>query len=154
MNRKLICYFSCSGNTKKVAENIKEIVDGDLFEIEPVDLYTEEDLDWTNDNSRSSLEMKDKNCRPKIKNKLENLEYYDTIILGFPIWWYTYPSIIGTFLEENDLSGKEIYVYATSGSSTIDTAYNNLVNNYPNLNFISGLRLTPNSTNELDDWLK
>ena len=154
MNRKLICYFSCSGNTKKVAENIKEIVDGNLFEIEPVDLYTEEDLDWTNDNSRSSLEMKDKNCRPKIKNKLENLEYYDTIILGFPIWWYTYPSIISTFLEENDLSGKEIYVYATSGSSTIDTAYNNLVNNYPNLNFISGLRLTPNSTNELDDWLK
>ena len=154
MNRKLICYFSCSGNTKKVAENIKEIVDGDLFEIEPVDLYTEEDLDWTNDNSRSSLEMKDKNCRPKIKNKLENLEYYDTIILGFPVWWYTYPSIISTFLEENDLSGKEIYVYATSGSSTIDTAYNNLVNNYPNLNFISGLRLTPNSTNELDDWLK
>ena len=154
MNRKLICYFSCSGNTKKVAENIKETVDGDLFEIEPVDLYTEDDLDWTNDNSRSSLEMKDKNCRPKIKNKLENLEYYDTIILGFPIWWYTYPSIISTFLEENDLSGKEIYVYATSGSSTIDTAYNNLVNNYPNLNFISGLRLTPNSTNELDDWLK
>ena len=154
MNRKLICYFSCSGNTKKVAENIKEIVDGDLFEIEPVDLYTEEDLDWTNDNSRSSLEMKDKNCRPKIKNKLENLEYYDTIILGFPIWWYTYPSIISTFLEENDLSGKKIYVYATSGSSTIDSAYNNLVTNYPNLNFVSGLRLTPNSINELDDWLK
>jgi hypothetical protein len=98
--------------------------------------------------------MKDKNSRPKIQNKLENLEFYDTIILGFPIWWYTYPSIISTFLEENDLSGKEIYVYATSGSSTIDTAYNNLVNNYPNLNFISGLRLTPNSTNELDDWLK
>ena len=154
MNRKLICYFSCSGNTKKVAENIKEIVDGNLFEIEPVDLYTEEDLDWTNDNSRSSLEMKDKNCRPKIKNKLENLEYYDTIILGFPIWWYTYPSIISTFLEENDLSGKKIYVYATSGSSTVDSAYNNLVNNYPNLNFISGIRLTPNSNEGIDDWLK
>lgn len=154
MDRKLICYFSCSGITKKVAENIKEVIDGDLFEIEPVDEYTEEDLDWTNENSRSSLEMKDSACRPKIKNKLENLEFYDTIILGFPIWWYTYPSIISTFLEENDLSGKKIYVYATSGSSTIDTAYNNLVTNYPNLNFVSGLRLTPNSTNELDDWLK
>lgn len=154
MDRKLICYFSCSGITKKVAENIKEVIDGDLFEIEPVDEYTEEDLDWTNENSRSSLEMKDSTCRPKIKNKLENLEFYDTIILGFPIWWYTYPSIISTFLEENDLSGKKIYVYATSGSSTIDTAYNNLVTNYPNLNFVSGLRLTPNSTNELDDWLK
>lgn len=154
MDRKLICYFSCSGNTKKVAENIKTIMGGDLFEIEPVDEYTEEDLDWTNDNSRSSIEMKDKNSRPKIQNKLENLEFYDTIILGFPIWWYTYPSIISTFLEENDLSGKKIYVYATSGSSTIDSAYNNLVTNYPNLNFVSGLRLTPNSTNELDDWLK
>ena len=154
MDRKLICYFSCSGNTKKVAESIKTIMGGDLFEIEPVDEYTEEDLDWTNDNSRSSIEMKDKNSRPKIQNKLENLEFYDTIILGFPIWWYTYPSIISTFLEENDLSGKKIYVYATSGSSTIDSAYNNLVTNYPNLNFVSGLRLTPNSTNELDDWLK
>ena len=154
MDRKLICYFSCSGNTKKVAENIKTIMGGDLFEIEPVDEYTEEDLDWTNDNSRSSIEMKDKNSRPKIQNKLENLEFYDTIILGFPIWWYTYPSIISTFLEENDLSGKKIYVYATSGSSTIDSAYNNLVTNYPNLNFVSGLRLTPNSINELDDWLK
>lgn len=154
MDRKLICYFSCSGNTKKVAENIKAIMGGDLFEIEPVDEYTEEDLDWTNDNSRSSIEMKDKNSRPKIQNKLENLEFYDTIILGFPIWWYTYPSIISTFLEENDLSGKKIYVYATSASSTIDSAYNNLVTNYPNLNFVSGLRLTPNSTNELDDWLK
>ena len=154
MDRKLICYFSCSGNTKKVAENIKTIMGGDLFEIEPVDEYTEEDLDWTNDNSRSSIEMKDKNSRPKIQNKLENLEFYDTIILGFPILWYTYQSIISTFLVDNDLSGKKIYVYATSGSSTIDSAYNNLVTNYPNLNFVSGLRLTPNSTNELDDWLK
>ena len=147
MSKILISYFSASGTTKKVAEKVAASVSGDLFEIEPKEKYTEEDLNWMNKESRSSIEMNN-NIKPEIKNKVSNLEEYDTICLAFPIWWYKEPTIIDKFLEENDMTGKKIYVFVTSGSSTIDSTYKSLQNNFPNLNFVSGKRFTGNEKEE------
>lgn len=155
MNKILICYFSASGVTKSVAEKISKVVDGDLFEIEPAIIYTEEDLNWNNENSRSSLEMKDKNSRPQIKNKVSNLNNYDKVIIGFPVWWYTAPTIINTFIEENDLTNKEIYIFVTSGGSSFAGSLNDLQKTYPNLNFIRGKRFTSNvNDNEIQELIK
>ena len=153
MNKILISYFSASGTTKKVAEKVATALNGDLFEIEPKEKYTEEDLDWTNKQSRSSIEMNE-NIKPEIVNKISNLEEYKKIVLAFPIWWYKEPTIIDRFLEENDMSEKEIYVFVTSGSSSIDSTYKNLQNNFPDLNFVSGKRFTGNeSDEEYKSWL-
>lgn len=148
---KVVCYFSASGTTRLVANKIKECLNCDAFEIEPVTIYTNEDLDWTNKNSRSSVEMNDRSFRPPIKNKLMNIDNYHTIILGFPVWWYTAPTIINTFLEENNLEGKDIYVFVTSGSSSVDGSFNDLKNTYPNLKFIKGSRFQKEVT---DDEIK
>jgi flavodoxin len=154
MEKLLITYFSASGTTKKVAEKIQSLIGGDLFEIEPVNIYTEEDLNWTDKNSRSSLEMADKSSRPPIKNKVENIDAYDNIAIGFPIWWYTAPTIINTFIEENNLQGKRIYIFATSGGSNAAKSFEDLKSTYPQLNFISEVRLNENVSNEeLDNWL-
>ena len=153
MTKALVSYFSTSGNTKKVAENIANIINGDLFEIKPVNKYTEEDLNWMNKQSRSSIEMT-QNIKPEIVSKISNLSDYDTIYLGFPIWWYKEPTIIDKFLEENNMVGKNVYVFVTSGSSTIDSTYKSLQNNFPNLNFISGKRFNGNeSIEEYKDWI-
>ncbi len=154
MNKDLICYFSASGITKEVAEKISKVVNGDLFEIEPVNKYTEEDLDWTNKNSRSSIEMSDKSSRPKIKNKVNNINDYNRIFIGFPVWWYTAPTIINTFIEENDLNNRNAYIYVTSGSSGVDGSLNDLRKAYPNINFISGKRFSSNvSLEEIKKWV-
>ena len=153
MSKILVSYFSASGTTKKVAEKVATAVNGDLFEIEPKEKYTKEDLDWTNKQSRSSIEMNN-NIKPEIENKVSNLEKYDKIVLAFPVWWYKEPTIIDKFLEENDMTGKNIYVFVTSGSSPIDSTYKSLQNNFPNLNFISGKRFTGNeSEEEYKTWL-
>ena len=155
MSKILVSYFSASGVTKGVAENIAEIVDGDLFEIEPVEKYTSEDLNWMDKNSRSTVEMNDKSFRPPVKNKVENLSDYDKIIIGFPVWWYTAPTIINTFIEENDLTGKEIYVFCTSGGSGVEDSFNDLKSAYSNLNFISAKRLKKNiEKDEISNWIK
>ncbi len=150
MSKILVSFFSASGITKKVAEKVAIATNSDLFEIEPKEKYTREDLDWTNKQSRSSIEMND-NIKPEIVNKVSNLDDYDKIVLAFPIWWYKEPTIIDRFLEENNMIGKKIYVFVTSGSSSIDSTYKSLQNNYPNLNFISGKRFTGN---ELEDDYK
>lgn len=147
MYKILVSYFSASGVTKGVAEKVATAINGDLFEIEPVEKYTDEDLDWTNKNSRSSIEMNE-NIKPEILNKVQNLEEYDTVCIAFPIWWYKEPTIIDKFIEENDMSDKTIYVFVTSGSSTIDSTYKSLKSNFPNLNFVSGKRFTGNESNE------
>lgn len=153
MNKVLVSYFSASGTTKKVAEKVATAIGADLFEIEPVDKYTKEDLDWTNKESRSSIEMNN-DIKPEIAKKISNLEDYNTICLGFPIWWYKEPTIIDKFLEENDMSGKNIYVFVTSGSSSIDSTYKSLQNNFPNLNFVSGKRFTGSeSPEEYKNWI-
>ena len=117
MSKTLVAYFSASGVTKKLAENLAEAADADLFEIKPETPYTKADLDWTNKTSRSTIEMNDPASRPAIAEKLGNMDAYDTVFVGFPIWWYVAPKIINTFLESYDLSGKTIIPFATSGSS-------------------------------------
>jgi flavodoxin len=145
--KKIVCYFSATGTTKEVASKLNEYVKGDLFEIKPVKDYTVEDLNYMNSESRSSIEM-NQGVKPDIKEKVSNIDEYDTVYLGFPIWWYTAPTIIYKFLEENDMSNKKIYVFATSGSSTIDSTYNNLVKDFPNLNFVKGVRFSSNVTED------
>ena len=154
MSKVLVSYFSASGVTKGVAEKIAKIIEGDLFEIEPVEKYTDADLNWMDKNSRSTLEMNDKEFRPPVKNKVDNLADYQKIVIGFPVWWYTAPTIINTFIEENDLTGKEIYVFCTSGGSGVDGSLNDLKKTYSNLNFISGKRLKNSvDEDEINTWL-
>lgn len=153
MGKTLITYFSCSGNTKKVALKLKEVLEGDIFEIEPSIPYTIDDLNWEDENSRSSVEMKDASARPDIKNKI-NLANYETIYLGFPIWWYTAPRIINTFLESYDFTNKKVYLFATSGGSNLDNTYLELTKLYPNINFIKTRVFSPSiTTSELEKEL-
>lgn len=114
---KLVAYFSATGTTEKLAERVASVLKADIFEIKPKEPYTREDLNWNNQNSRSSKEMNDRSFRPEIKEKIVNIEDYDTIYVGFPIWWYIAPTIINTFLESYDLTGKTIIPFATSGGS-------------------------------------
>ena len=115
--KTLVAYFSASGVTARLAKVIAEAAGADLFEIQPEVPYTKEDLDWTNKSSRSSLEMNDPNSRPAIAGQVEDMEQYDTVFVGFPIWWYVAPKIIHTFLESYDFSNKTIVPFATSGGS-------------------------------------
>ncbi|MDE6014977.1 MAG: NAD(P)H-dependent oxidoreductase [Acetatifactor sp.] len=117
MNKKLVAYFSASGVTEKVAKDLAEAAGADLYEIKPAEPYSKEDLDWNNRESRSSLEMNSKVSRPPLADKDAGIEKYDVIFLGFPIWWYTAPRIINTFLESYDFSGRQIILFATSGGS-------------------------------------
>lgn len=153
--KKLVTYFSASGVTRRVALNIATIIDGDTFEIEPVEKYTNEDLDWTNKQSRSSVEMADRSSRPGVVKKVDNLDEYDTVLIGFPVWWDVAPTIINTFIEENDLSNKNIYIFVTSGSSSVDGSIKDLKEKYPNLNFIGAKRFIGNESEEdIKEWLK
>ena len=154
MSKILISFFSASGVTKDVASKIADITGGDLFEIEPACKYTNEDLNWNNRDSRSSVEMNNPSSRPEVKNKVSNLSDYDTILIGFPIWWDLAPRVINTFIEENNLESKKIYVFATSGGSSVNNSFNTLKNTYSNLNFVSAKRLTSNvSENDVTSWI-
>ncbi len=117
MSKKLVAYFSASGVTEKLAKTLAAAVGADIFEIRPEQPYTDADLNWQDKNSRSSIEMRDKSFRPAVADKIENMADYDTIYVGFPIWWYVAPTIINTFLEQYDLTGKTIVPFATSGGS-------------------------------------
>ncbi len=117
MGKKLIAYFSASGVTKKVAQTLAEAAGADLYEIRPKVPYSRADLDWNDKGSRSSVEMNDLSCRPALADLDAGIENYDIIFLGFPIWWYTAPRIINTFLESYDFSGRQIILFATSGGS-------------------------------------
>ena len=117
MEKILVAYFSPTGTTKKVAEEIAEIEKADLFEIVPETLYTAEDMDWKNKESRSTVEMQDPNCRPALAVQPGDLAAYDTVFVGFPIWWGREPSVVDTFLDAADLSGKVIVPFCTSGGS-------------------------------------
>ena len=115
--KSLVAYFSCSGVTKKTAELLSDVAGADLFEIRPEVPYTRADLDWMDKKSRSTVEMNDPSSRPAIADKVEHMEQYDTVYVGFPIWWYVAPTIIDTFLESYDFSGKTVIPFATSGGS-------------------------------------
>ena len=154
MNKILVSYFSASGTTKNVAQKLARTLKADLFEIEPETPYTTSDLNWNDKQSRSTIEMEDLNVRPGIARKVSNLENYDRIVLGFPVWWYTAPRIINTFLEENDLTNKRIYIFVTSGGSSSEGSMENLKKSYPNLNFIDSRRFTGNEDkNEYIKWM-
>lgn len=117
MGKKLVAYFSASGVTRGVAQKLAEAANADLYEITPEVPYTEADLDWRDENARSTVEMNQPSFRPAITGRVENMEEYDTVFVGFPIWWYVAPTIINTFLESYDLTGKKIVPFATSGGS-------------------------------------
>lgn len=119
MSKILVAYFSASGVTKKVAEELAKVEKADLFEITPETLYTAEDLDWKNQQSRSTLEMKDLSCRPAIVGQVENMAQYDAVFVGFPVWWGREPSVVDTFLDAYDFGGKKIVPFCTSGGSGI-----------------------------------
>ena len=150
--KTLIAYFSASGVTKGVAQRLAQVTGGDLYEITPEQPYTDADLNWHDSTSRSSVEMKDLSSRPAIKGRVNNLADYDVVYVGFPIWWYTAPTIVNTFIEANDLKGKTVIPFATSGGSTIEKACNDLKNAYPDINWGEG-RLLNNATEaELKEW--
>lgn len=117
MTKTLVAYFSASGTTMDVANHLARVTDSDLFAIVPANPYTSADLNWRDKQSRSTREAADPSCRPAITSRVEHIEDYDTIFLGFPIWWYVVPAIINTFLESYDLTGKTIVLFATSGGS-------------------------------------
>ncbi len=138
MSKKLVAYFSASGVTARVAKNLASSAGADLYEIKPSVPYTKADLDWTNKQSRSSVEMRDKNSRPALADTGANIAAYDTIFIGFPIWWYIAPTIINTFLEAYDFSGKKIILFATSGGSGFGKAVDSLQPSAPNAKIIAG----------------
>ena len=117
MSKKLVAYFSATGVTAKVANRLAEAIGADVFEIEPVQSYTQEDLNWQDTKSRSSVEMSKPDARPEIAYRRDDMDSYDELYVGFPIWWYVAPRIINTFLESYDLTGKTIIPFATSGGS-------------------------------------
>ncbi len=117
MSKTLVAYFSASGTTARVAKELAQAAGADLYEIRPAVPYTKADLNWMDKNSRSSVEMNDKSSRPTLADRDANIAAYDTILLGFPIWWYVAPTIINSFLESYDFSGKKIVLFATSGGS-------------------------------------
>lgn len=153
MSKILVAYFSASGATAKMAKTLAGAIGANLHEIQPAVLYTDEDLDWTNKKSRSSIEMQDKSFRPAIANRLENIEQYETVFIGFPIWWYVAPTIINTFLEQYDFNGKTIIPFATSGMSGMGNTNKELVNSCPGAILKEGQRFDANiSAEKLKAW--
>ena len=126
MTKALVAYFSASGVTAKVAGNLANAIGADLYEISPAIPYTKADLNWMDKKSRSTVEMEDRSSRPAIRTKVENMDQYDTVFVGFPIWWYREPSIIDTFMESYDFSGKTVVPFATSGGSGLGDSYKNM----------------------------
>lgn len=138
MSKKLIAYFSASGTTAAVAKNLARAAEADLYEIRPETPYTSDDLNWQNKNSRSSVEMRDKSSRPALADADAHIEEYDTVFIGFPIWWYVAPTIINSFLERYDFTGKKIVLFATSGGSGFGKAVAGLQPSAPGATIVEG----------------
>ena len=154
MNRTLVAYFSASGVTAKLAENLADAIGADIFEIEPEVPYTKADLDWTNKNSRSSIEMNNPNSRPAVKYIRDNMQDYDTVFVGFPVWWYVAPTIINTFLESYDFSSKTIILFATSGGSGMGKTNEKLLPSCKGAKLMEGKVLNGSTSKvELSDWV-
>ncbi len=150
----LTAYFSAGGITAVAAKTLAEAAGSDLYEIRPAVPYTNADLDWMNKKSRSSVEMNDLSCRPEIAGKVDDMSGYDTILLGFPIWWYREPSIIDTFLESYDFIGKKIILFATSGGSGFGKTVHGLRKLAPGSEIVEGRLLNGRpSKEELKEWL-
>lgn len=153
MSKILVAYFSATGTTETVAKLLSHVLMSDIFEIKPETPYTDADLDWRDDKSRSSIEMKDLSSRPAIANKVENIDKYDIIYVGFPIWWYIAPTIINTFLEQYDLTGKTIIPFATSGGSGMGKTNEKLLPSCPGAILLDGKVLNRNiDENGIVEW--
>ncbi len=150
----LVAYFSATGTTRAVAEQLASVMDGDLHEIKPEKSYTSADLNWHDKQSCSTVEMHDRSSRPAITGKIDNMADYDVVFIGFPIWWYTAPTIVNTFIESYDFQGKILIPFATSGGSTIAKSNQDLKTTYPNLNWQEGRLLNSVSDTELEKWKK
>lgn len=155
MSKKLVAYFSASGTTEKVAKTLASAVEADLYEIRPQTPYTHADLDWTSKKSRSSVEMNDRSFRPPLADRDAPVADCDTVFLGFPIWWYAAPTIINTFLETYDFSGKTIVLFATSGGSGLGGTAAGLRDSAPGAVIREGKLLNGRQTKEtLAAWVK
>lgn len=152
MNKKtLIAYFSASGVTARVAKEMADAVGADLYEICPAQPYTSADLDWMDKKSRSTVEMNDPDCRPKIAKPVQDMGQYDTVMIGFPVWWYVEPRIVDTFLESYDFFGKTLIAFATSGGSRIGKAEDSVKAHCPAANWVKGQLLNGSGA---ADWVK
>ena len=155
MKKVLVAYFSASGVTARAAKELAQALDADLYEIRPETPYTAADLDWTNKKSRSTVEMNDPDSRPAISGSVPGMEQYDVIFLGFPIWWYTAPTIIKTFLESYDMAGKKIVLFATSGGSGLGDTARTLQKVCPKAEFKGGKLLNGRQSREsLTSWIE
>lgn len=155
MSNILIAYFSTKGVTKGVAEKIAQVSGGDLFEIVPKLKYSKADLNWLNKNSRSSVEMKDPSSRVEIGSQLTDIDAYDTVFIGFPIWWYVAPHIINSFLESYDFKGKKIHLFATSGSSGMGNSMAELKPSAPDAVWGREERFSAHvSKDKIEQWVK
>jgi len=152
-DRVLVAYFSATGTTEGVAKMLAAATGGDLLEIAPATLYTEADLDWRDQNSRSSIEMKDSTSRPELADSVYNVKDYDIIYLGYPIWWDLAPRVINTFLESVDIQDKTIIPFATSGSSTIDNSAKVLAKEYPAAKWMPGKLLNNVQEADVQAWV-
>ena len=151
--KTLVAYFSATGVTESVAKDLAEAAGATLYEIKPEVKYTAADLDWRDKMSRSSIEMNDKNSRPAIVKDLEDAESYDVIYIGFPVWWYTAPTIINTFIETYGFEGKTVIFFATSGGSNVSGADRQFQAQYPAINWKTGRLLNGASKKNLQDWV-
>lgn len=151
-NKVLVAYFSATGITKNAADQIANVTGGKIYEIIPEQPYTSADLDWTDKQSRSTVEMHDLTSRPAIKASKEKIADYDVIFIGYPIWWDLAPTIVNTFIEKNNLKGKTVIPFATSGGSTIDNSEKALKNAYPEINWRDGKLLNGASEAEIREW--
>ena len=154
MSKQLVAYFSATGMTKKAAERLAGAIGADLFEIKPAVPYTQADLNWMDKHSRSSVEMNDPKSRPAIAGMPADLGAYDTVFVGFPIWWYVAPTIISTFLESGDFSGKKVVPFATSGGSGMGKPLAGLKAVCPEASWVEGKMVNGLSDRALSDWAK
>lgn len=153
MSKALVAFFSASGVTRAVAERLAQGIGADLFEIEPAIPYTRADLNWQDRKSRSTIEMNDRSCRPAIASKVADMAQYDVVFVGFPVWWYREPSIIDTFMEQYDFSGKTVIPFATSGGSQLGDSAKNMQALARGARVLEGKRFAARaSERELADW--
>ena len=151
--KALVVYFSCTGNTKAVAQRISELTGADLYEIVPADPYTDEDLNYNNDNCRANREMDDPSSRPAIGSDTIDISSYNTVFIGYPIWWGTMPRIINTFLDTYDLSDKTVMPFCTSGGSGISKSVSDMKAQEPDADIRDGLRANGSSDSSINKWL-
>ena len=151
-SKMLVCYFSATGTTERAARRLADITGGDLYEITPVERYTDADLDWRDTLSRSYVEMHNPSSRPAIVDSLPDMTKYDVVFIGYPNWWNTHPTIINTFIEAVDLKDKKVAPVMTSGGSTIANSEKELRETYPNLTFTNGLLMNSVSDSDIKAW--